>query len=131
MTSIDYGDESGTNYSEPFLELPETLVSGEVTRGVSKGDSFWKEEDGDLVEETHTGRHEIRIIGKEDVEVPAGVFSNCIQIEVVSEMISGGRFENEKYLMWYHPKVGMVKFEYLEGQDSRMELQEISIPEGK
>ena len=54
-----------------------------------------------------------------------------MQIEVVGEALNGGRFANEKYLMRYHHDVGMVKFEYLEGQRSRMELLETSMPDGE
>ncbi len=131
LTSSSAGENGGSEYSQPYLELPENLVSGEITRGVSKSISSWKDEGEETVEEQVSGQHEIRVIGKEDIEVLAGKFPDSIRIEVVSESLSGGRFGHDKYLMWYHPKVGMVKFEYLEGEDSRMELQEISMPEDK
>ena len=131
MTAINDGEGGGADYTEPYLQLPETLIAGEIIHGASKGRTTWKNEDGSPVEEDYAGGHEIRIIGKEDIEVPAGKFPGSIRIEVVGEMIFGGRFRNDKYIMWYHPKVGMVKFEYLEGQDSIMELQEVSMPESE
>jgi len=131
MTAVNHGEEGGTDYTEAYLQLPETLIAGDAIHGASKGRTIWKNEDGSPVEEDSAGVHEIRIIGKEDIEVPAGEFPGSIRIEVVGEMINGGRFGNEKYIMWYHPKVGMVKFEYLEGQDSMMELQEVSMPESE
>ncbi len=129
LVSVSEGEDGGSEYSQPYLELPENLVSGETTRATSKATSSWKDEGEALVEERLSGQHEIRVIGKDDIEVPAGKFPGCIRIEVVGEWLSGGRFGHDKYLMWYHPRVGMVKFEYLEGEDSKMELQEISIPE--
>jgi len=126
MTSSTY-EEGAMKYHEPHLELPAKLVSGEVVSTRVAGTSEWEME-GEALNETFRGTGEIRVIGKEDIEVPAGKFPGCVRIEGSTEMLSGGRFHSEKYLMWYHPGTGMVKFEYLEGQDSMMELQEITNP---
>ncbi len=131
LISVREVDAGGSEYSEHYLELPTNLVSGETTRATSKATSNWKEEGEEPVVEQMYGQHEIRVIGKEDIEVPAGRFPDSIRIEVLSESLSGGRFGHDKYLMWYHPEVGMVKFEYIEGEDSRMELQKVSMQEDK
>lgn len=127
MTSSRY-EEGGTQYTEPHLELPEKLISGDVTTMRIAGTSEHKME-GETHHEEFKGTGVIRVIGKEDIEVPAGRFAGCVRIEVSNELLSGSRFESQKSVMWYHAGTGMVKFEYLEGQDSMMELHEISIPQ--
>jgi len=117
-------------YSEPYLEIPAKLIGGEVISTQVKGSANWTMDDESFSEE-FAGHGEVRVIGKEDIEVPAGKFPGCVRIEVSNETLSGSRFDTEKYLMWYHPGTGMVKFDYLEGQDSMMELQELVIPKKK
>ncbi|MGJ8643918.1 MAG: hypothetical protein ACSHX9_10955 [Luteolibacter sp.] len=128
MISSSDGGEDFTKYSNAYLELPEKLVAGDVIQNVYDGTSTWEDE-GELVEESFMGKRVIRVIGKEDIEVPAGKFIGCVRIEVVEESLSDGYFDHGKYLMWYHPDVGLVRYEYLEGQDSVLELHEYSVPD--
>lgn len=121
--------EEGTKYTDAFLELPEKLFAGAVVPNLSEGTFKWEGGGGEMIEESLMGIHEIRVIGKEDIEVPAGKFSGCVRIEVVGEVIGGGRYDHEKYLMWYHPDVGLVRYEFVEGQDSMMELVDYSVLE--
>lgn len=126
IISESYKDGEGLKYLNPYLELPEKLEAGVSISDASGGTSVWADGDGELVEESFKGRHKIRVIGREDIEVPAGKFNECVRIEVVDESLSGGRYDAGKYVIWYHHDVGMVRYEYLEGQDSMMELQEYS-----
>lgn len=125
----EFAGEEGTKYSDAYVELPEKLLEGAVVSNLSEGTFKWEAEGGEMIEESLMGVHEIRVIGKEDIEVPAGKFSGCVRIEVVGETIGGSHYGHEKYLMWYHPDVGLVRYEFVEGQDSVMELVDYSVPE--
>ncbi|MFK7849597.1 MAG: hypothetical protein AB8D78_01355 [Akkermansiaceae bacterium] len=128
LKSISY-DETSSQYEKPILELPAELVVGAVTRGVASGIEEWKDEDGALLKELFKSEFLIRVLGKEDIEVPAGKFEGCIKVEVFSEAITGGVFNHNKYLRWYHLGTGMVKTEMLEGGQEVIELEKISVPD--
>jgi hypothetical protein len=55
----------------------------------------------------------IRVIGKETVTVPAGVFEDCVRIEVVTRYIADGLHQRATPVTsWYHKPTGnMVKSE--------------------
>ena len=53
-----------------------------------------------------------RIIGKEKVEVPAGVFEDCVRVETLTRYVAKGLVDRAVPVThWYHPKVGLVKAE--------------------
>ena len=132
MQKSGAGDEDSTMFDTPALELPEKLVAGAVTPSRSTGTSKWKDEDGVTEEMKFRNEFEIRVIGKEDIEVPAGKFDGCIKIEVVWESLEDGEFSHSKYVKWYHPGTGLVKSEAVEGGEDLIELEKIILPaEGK
>ena len=122
------GDDDATSYNEPEPELPAKLVAGVNTSGRSSGSSRWKDEDGETTEQKFRREFEIRVIGKEDLEVPAGKFEGCVKIEVSSESLDDGSLSHTKHLKWYHPGTGLVKSEAVEGGEDFIELEKVTMP---
>jgi hypothetical protein len=100
--------EFGSHFPEGILELPAELVAGAVHHDLAEG------------VETREGKQlpgkrktRIRVAGRETIEVPAGVFADCVRIEHQSRTFCEGRWEPVfAHVRWLHPKVGMVKSEF-------------------
>jgi hypothetical protein len=128
MQKSGSGEDDSTVFETPAIELPEKLVAGAVTSGRSAATSKWKDDEGETNEMKFRNEFEVRVIGKEDIEVPAGKFNGCIKIEVISESLEDGEFSHSKYVKWYHPGTGLVKSEAVEGEEDMIELVEIIAP---
>jgi hypothetical protein len=117
-------DDGNTQYTVPYIELPASLVAGQVTKGISASVSKYDDGENGLTTESGVDQYSIRIAGKEDITVPAGEFKGCIRVEVSNESLFGGSYERQSSVTWYHPDVGMVKYECTD-EDTLKELTEI------
>jgi hypothetical protein len=120
--------EGASVYTKPLMILPENLVAGEVTKSQSAGSAQHREDDKDVEDGPFRGETRIRVVGKEDVKVAAGEFPGCVRIETVNEILDRNGYHSSTHAMWYHPKVGMVKYKSLTGEMDEMELVEIRMP---
>lgn len=127
LNSVTY-DEGTTNYIIPELNLPENLIAGSVTRSKSAGTHEWEEEGKKMQQKFHS-EYELRVIGKEDLELPAGTFKGCVRVEWAHQELIDGFFTGTKFVSWYHPGTGLVKVNYIEGKNTSSELEKISMPE--
>jgi len=127
LTSESY-DDGESKFEKPILELPQELVAGSVTLFRSSGRYSWIDEEDEKIHEEFETVARIRVLGLEDIEVPAGKFPGCIKIQVASESLHGGAFHHDKTLKWYHPGTGLVKTQSIEGGDDMTELEKISMP---
>lgn len=118
---------SGISDGENYLVLPEKLFAGEeiLIEYTVKEDS---ERAGNPMNSTNTGRKRIRIVGKEDVTVPAGEFKDSVRVEVTEESLFDGWFHRSKTITWYHPEAGMVKSLQIDGSADYTELQSRELP---
>lgn len=118
--------DGGLDYITPALDLPEKLIAGEVTTQRDSG--IWSYiEDGKLIKEPYKGIKRIRVVGLEDVTVPAGTFSGCICIETTVESLHGSEYDVWRQIDWYHPGTGLVKFQERSGSEAVQELSKIEI----
>jgi hypothetical protein len=106
-------DEHSAEFPQGFLELP-----GELRAGALREDTVRLSEthEGETMEGTH--RLLVRIVGKERVETPAGVFEDCLKVEKTHHYFydDGSSYSN-RTLVWYHPGLGLVKAEdYSDGE---------------
>jgi hypothetical protein len=104
--------------------LPAELREGSVHRTSSEWTSRHVDE-----EETYDDRGrteiEIRVLGLEDIEVPAGKFEGCVVVERRTEQLGRESFDVGSRKFWYHPGTGLVRSEDLSGLDPTMELVKI------
>jgi len=121
-------DDGETEYDQPVRELPGKLVAGSVTGVEFSGNSSWTDDEGGKINEEFRSLGQIRVLGLEDVDVPAGKFDGCVKIQVTSETLYGGAFRHHKMIKWYHPGIGLVKTQSIEGGDDFTELEKITMP---
>jgi hypothetical protein len=99
---------SGFEFKEGVLQLPAEWVAGAVHRFRNKG--TWTDDKGVRTDCEVLGM--MRVVGREKVEVPAGMFEDCVRLETLSiyqgEALHGSA---SPVTHWYHPKVGLVKSE--------------------
>ncbi len=101
--------DSGT-YSEPALTVPAEIREGALLQLTYAWKSRYEEE-GETTESEGKATEEMRVVGLEDVEVPAGTFKDCVLIESREEQMEGGWFDLSYSRLWYHPGTGLVKTE--------------------
>ena len=97
---------------EQIFGTPMPVLPAKIAPGLSfSGDynSVMKSEEGD---EKDAGTLRSRVTGLETVEVPAGVFQNCVRIDGEYDYLSGGMIGRVKDTSWYAPGIGMVKSEW-------------------
>ncbi|MCH8475843.1 MAG: hypothetical protein LAT55_11525 [Opitutales bacterium] len=71
---------------------------------------------------------ELRFAGREDIEIGAGVFADCLRIEGQVETVSGDRVQTFSFTEWFAPGLGLVKGEWTtEGEKFAFELESFSI----
>jgi len=109
------------------LKLPAKLIAGEEIRAKFRLVRTY-ELDGERIDSNLVGNEVIRVVGKEDVTVPAGEFKDCIRVEVSAESLFDGRFYRGKTATWYHPEVGVVKYQTIDGEPEIIELESRTIP---
>jgi hypothetical protein len=104
--ALSVGDPlSSFRFEKGVLQLPAELRAGAVHQDTARG--TW-EQDGKV--QDCVVRTRIRVIGKEKVEVPAGVFEDCVRIETLTRYFAKGLVDGAAPVThWYHPKVGLVK----------------------
>ncbi len=123
--------EGASIYTQPLMILPEKLVAGEVTKSPNAGSAKHREGDKDVEDGPFRGETRIRVVGKEDVKVAAGEFPGSVRIETVNEILDRNGHHSSTHAMWYHPKVGLVKYKSLTGETGEtdeMELMEVRQP---
>ncbi len=112
-------------YTKPATVLPEKLLAGEVTKSESAGTLQHRNDGKDVDDGPFRSESRIRVVGREDVTVPAGEFLGCVRIEFVDETLDHNGYQSSTHARWYHPKVGMVKYKSLTGGVDEMELVEV------
>lgn len=97
---------------ERIFGSPMQLLPAKLAPGVSFGgdyDSEVKAKDGGGKE---AGVSRARVTGLETVEVPAGVFQNCVRIDGEYDYMAAEMIGRVKDTLWYAPGVGIVKSEW-------------------
>ena len=74
-----------------------------------------------------TSTSTITVVAIEDIETPAGVFKDCVKLEVNQRDVLALAIFRETYYQWLAPGVGPVK--YLDAQDILYELQHYNLVE--
>ncbi len=110
---------SETIYTPLLLDLPGKLAPGVVFE--SDCDAETKAEEGGS-KETRTLRG--RVIGLETVELPAGVFQNCVRVDCEYDYITDGVIGHASDSVWYAPGVGAVKVLWKAGEGHGSEVLE-------
>ncbi|MCH7225456.1 hypothetical protein [Haloferula sp. A504] len=126
LLSWTEGEHSG-EYPEPERILPKEFREGAVHRSRSSWTSRYVEE-GETELDRGKTEIEIRVLGLEDVEVPAGTFKDCVVVERRTEQLSEEWFDVSSERQWYHPGTGLVQSEDLTGFAPVMKL--VRIEEG-
>ena len=98
---------SNFRFEKGALRLPAELRAGAVHQDTAHGKWVQDGKELDCVVRTL-----IRVIGKDKVEVPAGVFEDCVRVETLTRYVAKGLVDRAVPVThWYHPKVGLVKSE--------------------
>ena len=74
-----------------------------------------------------TSTSTITVVAIEDVETAAGVFKDCVKLEINQRDVLALAILRETYYQWLAPDVGPVK--YLDDQDILYELQRYNLVE--
>ncbi len=69
----------------------------------------------------------IKVVEIEDVETPAGIFKDCVKLEITQKDILALAVLRETYYQWLAPNVGPVK--YLNDQEILYEMQSFNLVE--
>jgi hypothetical protein len=98
---------SNFRFEKGALQLPSELRAGAVHQDTAHGK--WIQ---DGKEQECLVRTLIRVIGREKVEVPAGVFEDCVRVETLTRYVAQGLVDRAvPVTQWLHPKVGLVRSE--------------------
>ena len=74
-----------------------------------------------------TSTSTIKVVAIEDVQTPAGVFENCVKLEINQKDVTAFTVIRKTSYQWLAPDVGPVKF--LSAQDILFELQSYNLVE--
>lgn len=117
-------DQRAFGIAEATFDPPVTFFPSELPLGHT-----WQ-----IVAETQlklvgpvTSTSTITVVAIEDVETPAGVFKDCVKLEINQRDILALAVLRETYYQWLAPGVGPVK--YLNDQDILYELQSYNLVE--
>lgn len=101
-------EERGTDYVQ--------ISPGYILMAPLEGDHNWCWETGFSDSEGNDHdlllRAEFRIEGREDVEVPAGLFQDCLKVVRENRFRQGDEWYRVKQVLWYAPGVGLVLEEH-------------------
>ena len=118
-------DEGRMVYQTPEVELPSELTEGMSATYPFSGIMTYADDDFDA--ERNFGEYRFKVTGLETVEVPAGIYKDCVRVEGVSESVMDDMYSVERSVTWYAKGVGAVKWEASsDGEKTVMELVEIT-----
>lgn len=98
-------------YHPPFMILPNKKVGESLSYSINS-DIYLTEglDKRKLRELKGTHQHEITVESMEDVEVPAGVFTDCIKVsETFNWKMETGNYGQDLVTLWFAPGVGRIK----------------------
>ena len=115
-------DEDAFGIAEVIYDPPVIFFSAELPLGHT-----WK-----IVAETElklvgavTSTSTIKVVAIEDVETPAGVFKDCVKLEIKQRDVTALTVLRQTSYQWLAPEVGPVKF--LSDQDIVYDLQSYNL----
>lgn len=105
--SLDEPDNITTVFEPPKMLFPANLQVGEEGTFISMWSKVPFEEDGQIGELTDSIKLES---DNEDLELPAGKFSNCLKFAyLMTDKAGKDRSVEQKVNIWLAPGIGMVK----------------------
>ncbi|MDE0019269.1 MAG: hypothetical protein OXU51_24020 [Candidatus Poribacteria bacterium] len=75
-----------------------------------------------------TSTSTIEVVAIEDVETPAGIFQNCVKLDIKRNVDTAAIVVRYEFLQWLAPDVGPIKFQNVR-QDVTYELQSYDLVE--
>ena len=75
-----------------------------------------------------TSTSTIEVVAIEDVETPAGIFQNCVKLDIKRKAVTALAVVRYEFLQWLAPDVGPIKFQNVL-QDVTFELQSYDLVE--
>ena len=75
-----------------------------------------------------TSTSTIEVVAIEDVETPAGIFQNCVKLDIKRNVDTAAIVVRYEFLQWLAPDVGPIKFQNVK-QDVTYELQSYDLVE--
>ena len=109
-------EDSSRTYTTPMPVLPVTLAPGLRFGGEHRSVSTFDEKASNEV-----GVVRARVVGLEDVTVPAGEFEKCVRIDSESDYLVNGSIGRVSDSVWYAPGVGVVKMTWKDDFDNGTE----------
>ncbi len=117
----DSASDHEIEYQGGMLELPAELRAGAIHQAVSVARGHFRDEPSVSVH-----RSIIKIIGKERVEVPAGVFEDALRVEKTRHALQESSAHSSRETIWYAKGIGMIKAEEIsDGETETNVLMEI------
>ncbi len=110
-------DERRLTFSVPMPLLPARLAPGLAFGGEYRSEAVSDE----WGLEKEIGENRAKIVGLEDVTVPAGVFKDCVRIDSEYDYLTHGVIGRATDSTWYAPGVGIVKMTWKDDHDTGME----------
>ena len=106
----DSGGDVGFVFEEPLVQLPGVIRKGMVFRVKEVAKIGVADERLAVVSD-----YEMTVVGREDVQVAAGRFPNCLYLEGRGMSASHEGVKPYEIYVWYAPGIGYVKFATLVG----------------
>lgn len=85
------------------------LLPGKLAPGIRFGGDYDSEAKGEEGITKDAGTKGARVTGLEKVEVPAGVFENCVRLDGEYDYLAGAQIGRVSETIWYAPGIGIVK----------------------
>ena len=106
-------ETSRTVYDVPQITLPAELREGMIKTYPFSGQSTTTQPGPESEEkpEKEFGEIQLKVIGLETVEVPAGSFADCIRVESRWKSVAGSFYSTGREISWYAKGVGIVRRE--------------------
>ncbi|WP_367872510.1 hypothetical protein [Luteolibacter sp. Populi] len=109
---------------ERIYTLPMPLLPGKLAPGVKFGGDHRSDTKSEEGLGKDGGEVRARVVGLETVEVPAGVFENCVRIDGEFDYLAHGEIGRVTDSTWYAPGVGIVKMTWKSEFDHGTEVLE-------
>lgn len=117
-------DQGALGISEAIYEPPVTFFPADLPLGHTW--NILTETSLDLVGAV-TSTSTIKVVAIEDVQTPAGLFENCVKLEIKQKDVTQFTILRKTSYQWLAPDVGPVKF--LSAQDLLFELHSYNLVE--
>src|SRR5690606_14363896 len=101
--------------------VPMPILPARLAPGVGFGGEYRSEASSEEGVTREIGESRAKVVGLEDVTVPAGVFKGCVRIDSEYDYLAHGAIGRVTDSTWYAPGVGMVKTTWKDDFDTGTE----------